>query len=326
MFKVPLPELKEKIVASGKLSGEELEIKIKAKINELSGLVSEEGAAHILANELGVQVVKPQGKLKIKEIYSGMRNVSTVGKIVRKFDVREFERNDKKGKVCSLIIGDETGTLRVVFWNEQVDLLTDVKEEDIIIIKEGYVRENNNNKEIHLGEKGEIEVNPEGVNVEARQNTFQRKSIKDLQSGEEGAEILGTVVQVFDPRFFSVCPRCNRKVTQSEGTVRCQEHGEVEEQVSYVVNAVLDDGSGNIRAVFWKNQTNHLLDKTEEEMRSFKENPGAFEDTKTDLLGEQFKLMGRVRHNEMFDRLEFNAQLVNKAVPEEELAKVDSKD
>ena len=69
MYKVPLNEIKEKIVASGKLSFEELDEKIKTKINELSGLISEEGAAHIIANELNVELVSQEQKtLKIKEI------------------------------------------------------------------------------------------------------------------------------------------------------------------------------------------------------------------------------------------------------------------
>ena len=69
MYKVPLAEIKQKILASGKVESEELEQKLKAKINELSGLISEEGAAHIIANELGVEIVSTsQKKLKVKEI------------------------------------------------------------------------------------------------------------------------------------------------------------------------------------------------------------------------------------------------------------------
>ena len=70
MYKVPLAEIKQKILASGKLGSDELELKLKAKINELSGLISEEGAAHIIANELGVEIVSTNTtkKLKIKEI------------------------------------------------------------------------------------------------------------------------------------------------------------------------------------------------------------------------------------------------------------------
>jgi replication factor A1 len=327
MYKVPLAEIKKKIVESGKLSGEELEAKIKTKINELSGLISEEGAAHIIANELSVALVdENKDKLKVKELYSGMKSVSAVVKVVRKFEVREFKKGEGTGKVCALVVGDETATTRLVFWNEQVDLVNNVNENDVLLVKDAYVRENRGNKEIHLGDRGEIEVNPEGETVgEVRQGTsYDRKKINELVDGMDGAEILGTIVQVFDPRFFNVCPDCSKRVTESEGKFTCSgEHGEVKAATSYVMNAVLDDGSGTIRGVFWKNQTNHLLDKLETEMEEFKENLGAFEDLKTDLLGEQFKVLGRVKKNDMFDRLEFNAQIVEKAKPEEEIAKLE---
>ena len=326
MYKIPLTEIKEKIVESGKLSGVELDNRIKTKINELSGLVSEEGAAHIIANELGIELVsQSKNKLKVKEVYAGMKNVTVVGKVVRKFDVREFQKGESIGKVCSLVVGDETGTVRVVFWNEQVDQLTEVNEDDIVLVKDAYVRENKGGKEIHLGNQGELVVNPEGETITTvRQGTtYLRKKIEELQDGMEGAEVLATVVQVFDPRFFNVCPQCNKRVTESEGKFHCSgEHGEVQAAVSYVMNLVLDDGSGTIRSVFWKNQTNHLLSKSEEEIVNYRENLAQFEEVKADLLGEQFKVMGRVKRNDMFERLELNAQMVEKASPEEEIARL----
>lgn len=326
MYKVPLAEIKQKILASGKIKSDELEQKLKAKINELSGLISEEGAAHIIANELGVEIVSiTQKKLKVKEIYAGMRSVTTVGKVVRKFEVREFSKEDRSGKVCSLVLGDETGTIRTVFWNDQVDLLKEVSEGDVLLIKDGYVRENNNGREVHLGNQGSIEVNPEGENIVSvrESSSFERKKIGQLLDGEGNAEIVGTVVQVFDPRFFNVCSECSRKVTESDGIFRCNTHGEVKPALSYVMNLILDDGTGNIRSVLWKNQTAHLLEKTEEQMAVYKENMSAFEEVKTDLLGEQLKLLGQVKKNEMFSRLEFNVQIVSRAKPEEELARLE---
>jgi ssDNA-binding replication factor A large subunit len=327
MYKIPLAEIKEKILASGKINSDDFEEKIKNKINELSGLVSEEGAAHIIANELGIVLInQEQGKLKIKEIYAGMRNVSTVGKVVRKFETREFAKGDSTGKVCSMVIGDETSTMRVVFWNDKVDLTEDINQDDIIKIDNAYVKENNNSKELHLNDRSEVEVNPEGEKIEnVRQgNSFERKSIESLQDNSDNVELLGTVVQVFDPRFFNICPRCNKRANEIDGKFNCSEHGEVEAALSYVLNLVMDDGTGNIRGVFWKNQVNHLLDKTEQEISVYKDDLSKFEDLKTDLLGEQFRVMGRVRKNEMFDRLEFNVQIVEKAKAEDELAKLES--
>jgi replication factor A1 len=224
-----------------------------------------------------------------------------------------------------LIIGDETGTIRVVFWNDQVEVALKIKEEDIISVKDGYVKENNAQKEVHLGERASVAINPPGEVISSVRQAMAagRKKIGELVSGDEGVEVFGTVVQVFDPRFFTVCSQCNKRATEEAGGFRCAEHGIVQPQQAYVMNVVLDDGTGTIRSIFWRNQTNHLLGKEESHMVIYKENLSAFEEVKTDLLGEQLKIIGRVQRNEMFDRLEFNVQLVEKANPEEELARLE---
>jgi ssDNA-binding replication factor A large subunit len=318
MYKIPLADLKQKILASNTITDTELEHRMKNKINELSGLISEEGAAHIIANELGVQLIEQKDKLKIKEIYAGMRNISTQAKVLRKYDVREFQKDDRTGKVCSLLIGDETGTTRLVLWNEQVDIA--VNENDHILIKEAYVRDNRGNAEIHLGQKGHVDINPEGVSITVTTPsapTFERKTIEKLE-GSEQAEILGTVVQVFDPRFFEICPQCRKRAMNNT----CEAHGEVTPELSYVMNLVVDDGSGTIRTVLWKEQTNQLLESSTQDLAAYKEDLSKFEDVKTDLLGEQFKLSGKVKMNDMFNRLEFSVQTIAKASPEEELTRL----
>ncbi len=328
MYKIPLADLKNIILESKKITPRDLEEKIKLKINELSGLISEEGAAHIIANELSISVVRAvNSKLKIKEIYAGMRNLVTVGKVLRKFDVREFAKGESTGKVCSVVLGDETGTIRVVFWNDQVARLDKVQEGDILLLKDVYAKENNASKEIHVGERTEITINPEGETIaQVRQSSnFQRSKISELTEGSEGTEILGTIVQIFDPRFFYVCPNCSKRANETEGQFQCAEHGTVQPVVSYVLNVILDDGTGTIRSTFWKNQTNHLLGKDEQEILRYKDNVALFEDMKTELLGEQLKVMGRIKKNDLFDRLELNVQLVEKANPEEELARLEQK-
>ena len=326
MYKIPLADIKAKLIHSGKITAVELETRMKEKINELSGLITEEGAAHILANEFGIELFNAEtGQLKIKEIYAGMRNISTVGKVVRKYEKREFVKEDRTGKVASLMLGDETDSIRVVFWNSQVDEWEKLQENDVIAIENAYVRENRENKEIHINDKSKIKLSSadiSAVKVPSR-TPFERKSIAQLQPGEEGVEVMATIVQVFDPRFFSICSQCGKKATESGSGYNCVEHGTVQPTISYVLNATLDDGSSTIRGVFFRNQANHLIGKTEEEMAVYRENMAAFEHVKTDLLGEQFKVKGRVKQNEYFGRLEFNAQIVEKANPEEELARLE---
>jgi len=327
MFKIPLPELKEKIKLGSNLTELELNERIKQKINDLSGLVSEEGAAHIIANELGLNLAEKAYRLKIKRIVPGMRDFEVLGKITAISEIKEFNKGEKNGKVGSFQISDESGSLRVVCWNDQTKHLSQLKENDIILVKGGYVKENNYNQiELHLSDRSELSINPEGEEIKEIKPklSYQRKKIKDLLDGENGVEILGTIVQVFDPRFFNVCKECNKKVTEKEEGFYCNEHGQTEVDRSYVFNLILDDGSSTIRTVLWKNQTNTLLNKTEEQMLLFKDNPGFFDEIKTELLGEQFRIIGRISHNPMFDRLELTAQLVFKALAEEEMEKINS--
>ena len=59
MIQLPYEKLVEKIVENGNISENEVAEKIRKKMDSLSGLISKEGAAHILANELGVKLSLP---------------------------------------------------------------------------------------------------------------------------------------------------------------------------------------------------------------------------------------------------------------------------
>jgi len=59
----------------------------------LAGLISQEGAAQIVAAELGINF--DNEKLKINELLPGMRKVNVVGKVINLFPVRTF--TTKKG-------------------------------------------------------------------------------------------------------------------------------------------------------------------------------------------------------------------------------------
>jgi replication factor A1 len=323
MFKMPLSEIIEKIKEKANVSEEEINNKIDEKLKQLSGLISKEGAAHIIANEYGVKIFdQVSGKLQIKNILAGMRDVETVGKVQQIFPISEFQRKDgTPGKVSSLVVGDETGTIRVVMWGSQTDALETLKQDDIVKILSGYVRENTGRKEIHLNDRSKLIINPPGETVgEIKKEAPIRKSIDQLNEKDIDVELFATIVQVFDIRFFEVCPTCNKRARPRETSFVCEAHGEVKPNYSYVLNLVLDDGKGTIRTVFFRDQLEHLLEKTKEEVIIFKDAPEKGEELKTTLLGNQIKVLGRVNKNEMFDRLEFiTKQVFPKPNPEEEI-------
>lgn len=323
MFNKSYDELVSIIQEKSGLSKEEIEKRIKEKIDKLSGLISREGAAHIVANELGVQIIEKVAEatqLEIKNIVEGLRNVCVVGKVIRKFEVKSFNRSDNsEGKVGALILADETGSVRVVFWNDHIKEFENIKEGDILDIKNAYARKNkfSGNIELQLNSNSKLTINPEGVelNVDVvNSNNYdipERKEIKDLSEEDSNVELLATIVSVFDIHFFETCSQCNKRVKEVDGKFICDEHGEVEPVYRAVLNLILDDSTDTIRAVFFNNQIKMLLGLDDSALLELKDNPEKFSEVRNKILGKIIKVVGRTNKNEMFDRLEFVVNLVD---------------
>jgi replication factor A1 len=324
MLKFSYEEVIQKIQKEKGLSREEIEEKIREKMIQLSDLVSKEGAAHIVANQLGVKLFEnfENRKLKIEEVPKGAHAVSIVGKVIDFWGVREYNKGGRKGRVANFLMGDETGTIRVVVWDEPViDKLSSLKEGDIVRIRNAYSRENRGYMELHMGSRSEIDINPEGEEVgevSIRVNVINavRKEIRDLNENDE-AEVFGTIVQVFDPNYYFVCPVCMRKCVPQGEKYFCNEHGEIDAKKMPVFNLFFDDGTGNIRAVVFAQQTNELLGREYSEDLNL-------EEIKKELLGKQIMLIGRVVKNQMFDRLEFVVRKCKDVDPSEMIKELEN--
>ena len=328
MIKIPYEEIILKINEKSNIPVSEIEDRVDKKLKQLSGLISREGAAHIIANELGVKIFEPlSGKLQIKNILSGMRDVETVGKVLQVYDTREFLKGDALSKVASMLIGDETGTIRVVMWGSQADNASKIGQNPIVKIMGGYVRENNGRKEIHLNDRSQLLINPKDEKINfSVEVSGSRKEIKNLNEDDIDVELLGTIVQVFDIKFYEICPRCSKRAKPSADLFECSEHGNVIPGYAYVLNSILDDGTETIRCVFFRNQLDRLLNMTQEQLLKFRQEPADFEAVKNELVGTMVKLNGRVNKNSLFNRLEFVVNYVDtNPNPEEELKRLESK-
>ena len=295
------------ILESGKITKEELDKKIEEKLNALGGLISKEGAAHIVANELNITVSQtPSSELKIKDLQQGLKNANILLKVLKKYDIRTFGQ-DGQGKVGSLFVGDETGVSRVTFWNDKTDYLNGINEGDVIEIQHAYTKENNGRIEIHMGNSSHCIVNPPGKSVEVKQQEReeeQEKKLQDITDKDTFVNITATIVQAYDPRFFESCPECNKRMKEENGEFICAEHGKQEPNYNYVMNIFLDDGTANIRATLWKEQIQKLLGKPHEEILKLRSDHDLLEETKTDLLGRIIKARARVKTNEAYNTKE----------------------
>ena len=169
MIKIPSDEIIGKIGQQTGLSKADIDSKIEKKMEQLSGLISREGAAHIIANEMGVKLLDagPSGAMQIKSIMPGMKSVETVGKVQQVYEVRNFNSKGREGKVGSFLMGDETGNIRVVLWNDQVTNMQSLKEGHVVKLIDAYSKDNNGRKELHINDRSKFVVNPLGIIVNA---------------------------------------------------------------------------------------------------------------------------------------------------------------
>jgi replication factor A1 len=147
------------------VSREEILKKLEEKRQKTGGLISDDVLLRMIATELGVEAASnmvEEPTLLVGNLVPGLSDVTVVGRVIAVFP----QKSSKKGKAASLIIADKSGTLSVVLWNNKAAYVEQnkVKVGQIVKFCHGYTREGRlGNVELHIGEKGEIEVEPKDV-------------------------------------------------------------------------------------------------------------------------------------------------------------------
>jgi len=238
-------EIIRKILSSRKdLTRDEIHELINRKIRESMGFLTVESAARAVAAELGLEIsgFSLAKGTAIRDIISGLNNVTTAGRVLYVNPARIFKRSSgESGKMRSLYIADETGILKVVVWGEKADMLEPSEIlGKIIKISHGYVREGyDGNVELNVGLRGEIEVSPPDISEEdfPPLHKFLRR-INQIGDSEVRVNILGVVTEIFPINTFT-------REDNTSGKVR---------------RIRVDDGTGKIIVVLWNNKVDELSD------------------------------------------------------------------
>ena len=279
----------EKIAKYSGLKVEEVSRKIEAKRAKLSGLISQEGAAQIVAAELGINFENE--KLNIEELLPGMRKINISGKIISLFPVRSFKtQKGEEGKVLNFMLADETSNIKVVLWDtNHISLIEkgEVKEGDVVDIGNASMREN----EMHLGSFSEFKKSTKEMENVRTDRIVKEKKICDFKIGDQ-LSVRAFIVQSFQPKFFEVSKETGRKMTENE-----REQGIPTERRA-LINIVIDDGTESMRAVLFNENLSALGLKD-------LDNPERLSYQIEALLGKEMFFSGNVRKNNFFNNEEF---------------------
>ncbi|MFW9787127.1 MAG: OB-fold nucleic acid binding domain-containing protein [Candidatus Thorarchaeota archaeon] len=199
--------------------------------------------------DLGIDFTEPtMGAQKVSDLKDGLFNISLKVKVQRVFRLSTFtrQRDGSEGRVLSIVGADETGTVRLVFWDDKATEMENAEEDEVIQISGANTRLNRDGTdvEVHIGRAASIErdlkdkidaVEPaSGEKAEA----LGMKQISDLATGMWDVDIEGKIVTLFDEKVFTT-------EDGRDGKVR---------------NVVLADESGTVRATFWNDDVDKIKD------------------------------------------------------------------
>ncbi|MEM2874084.1 MAG: DUF2240 family protein, partial [Candidatus Nanoarchaeia archaeon] len=249
MLKIPIESIIQRICAETGMTRANVENQIKAKIKALDGLVSEEGAAFIVASELGVQLLNEPAtsqSWKIKDLVAGMPPVDVFGDVTRILGVKPYKHKGQAKEMGSFILKDDTGEIRVVLWDDRVQMLKEGKIRGRVRIKAAQVKQNKfGGKELHVGSKSSLIVTDSGVDWQKTES--KEYKISELQVGET-AKIMAEIVKLFPPKSYPVCKSCGKKVIPAPEGFFCSTHKIVVPENRLLLSFYLDDGTEAIRA------------------------------------------------------------------------------
>ena len=95
--------------------------------------------------------------MKINELRAGMRKIDIEAKVIQKSETREVRSRwtDETYRVVDATIEDETGTITLTLWNEQVD---QVNVDDRVKIENGYIKSFRGELQLNSGKYGTLTV------------------------------------------------------------------------------------------------------------------------------------------------------------------------
>jgi replication factor A1 len=238
-------EIIEQIISRRpEISKDEILERLMAEKKKTGGLLSDKILLRMIAAELGMEiqpkeVLKPS--LSTKNLVPNLSDVSIVGRVVAVFPPKTFKEG-KGGRVASLFIVDQDGMVRVVLWNDKASLIESgmIKVSQIVRFSHGYTKEDRMGKvELHIGEKGEIEINPYGVKAEEYPTiskfTTKIREITNVKRNER-VNITGIVKDVSPISTFE---KPNSKTGK-------------------VLRILLNDETGEIPVVIWNEKVDEL--------------------------------------------------------------------
>jgi replication factor A1 len=146
------------------LPKQELLTLVERKKQESHGLLSDEGAIRLLAQQLSITTVATDGleDQRISSVQAGLMDASITGEILSTTQLQEFHRSDgSRGKVLRMRLGDSSGQITCVCWDSIAEFVAsqELGTGSRIRLEHGYTKYGRGGEtEFHLGSRSNIQL------------------------------------------------------------------------------------------------------------------------------------------------------------------------
>src|SRR5512137_650881 len=206
-----------------------------------------------------IQIARGPPKIaNIGDLREGIGVVEVKGRLLS-VDERTVVAKGEPKQIFSGVIADETGKVTFTAWSD-----FKLKQGEVVRISKATVKSWRGIPQLSFDERAELtKVLEKFPSIEELQKSG-RTMISEVASrgGASDAVVEGIITEVRDGSGLIMrCPECKRALQKS----MCKIHGRVEGYPDLRIKAILDDGSGAVRAVIGRELTEKLLETTLDE-------------------------------------------------------------
>ncbi|MGQ0797241.1 MAG: hypothetical protein ACT4OI_05170 [Methanobacteriota archaeon] len=192
----------------------------------------------------------------VVDLREGASNVAVTARILD-VETREVAVEGTPKSVFSGVLADATGKSQFSAWKD-----FSLKPDEVVRIEGAYVKAWRGIPQVSFDERATVTRLPsEALPPGSKLGESPRMWIEDLAERGGGVDVTvrGILIDLREGSGLVYrCPECKRVLRKGA----CRIHGEVKGEADLRVKAVLDDGSGALTAVFNRDLTEALLDKT----------------------------------------------------------------
>ncbi len=268
-------EIYQALLESG-VHEEDILQEIKKKEKEFRGIMTRPAILHLIAKDHGVDVHSKENKemlkyiaeevvdsndftIPISNIIEGMQNIVIIGKVTEITREREFTRKDGSvGRVASFQICDESAKMKIVLWDDQINIIKSeyFKEGQIIQVIGGYSKKGFKDPfEVHLSKKGKIILAPENTKLpKAEVNKSSIPSKKEAPAPHSKS----TIQDLYEKEGF---------IKSISGMVKIDEFKEIPNRDGdkiFLLKLSLSDDTSSIKVNIWGEKATEILPSIED--------------------------------------------------------------